>query len=449
LSEGVESALQVAADDWGRFPEGRGHSAALYERGSTALVSGVNHNLRYTEPFPLYFARGEGPIKWDVDGNEYVDYQLGSAALLLGHQPFDFDGLTGIPSAPHENEVVWGEQVTSMVPSADKVRFVASGTEATLLALRLVRAYTGKTKVLRFHGHYHGWHDYSMFGFRAPYDSFASDGVPDVIADTMVATEESFEDVEAALATGEVAAVFVEPSGASYGTVPLAPGLLEFLRRVTSEHGVLLVFDEMITGFRYAPGGIQERDGVVPDVTTLGKILTGGLPGGAVAGKAEVLDVLRPRRPSEEPYAFHFGTFNAHPLSAAVGIATLREVATGEPGAVADAEAAALRSALDELLDAVGVRGFAYGESSIFHVYLAPAGQPDVDGVPDRATFMSMPAGLIDLLHRELRVRGVDLMSYNGGVLSAAHGPREREITLKAFEEVLHLLKSSGLVAAQ
>jgi glutamate-1-semialdehyde 2,1-aminomutase len=218
---------------------------------------------------------------------------------------------------------------------------------------------------------------------------------------------------------------------------------------VTRDHDVLLIFDEMITGFRYAPGGIQERDGVVPDVTTLGKVLTGGLPGGAVAGRADVMGALRPRRPSDEPYAFHFGTFNAHPLSAAVGITTLREVASGEAGAAADAEAAALRAGLDELLEAVGVRGFAYGESSTFHLFLAPAGQPPTDGFPDRETFMSMPPGLIDVLHRELRVRGVDLMSYNGGVLSSAHGAREREITLKAFEEVLQLLKKAGLVESR
>ena len=449
----MKSTPEVAVDPWGRFPEGRQRSAALFERASQSLVSGVNHNGRYTEPFPLYFARGEGAVKWDVDGNEYVDYQLGNAALLLGHRPDVADAaarLVGISSASHENEIEWAELVTSIVPSAEKVRFVASGTEATFLAMRLARAYTGRTKVLRFRGHYHGWHDYGMLGYRPPYDSCVSAGVPDAVADTVVvASEDSFEDVEAALATGDIAAVILEPSGASWGCVPLATGLLEFLRRVTLEHGVVLIFDEMITGFRFAPGGVQERDNVLPDLTALGKILTGGLPGGAVAGKAEILDLLRPRRPRDEPYAFHWGTFNGHPISAAVGIATLQEVATGAPGAAADRYAAAVRSALDELLESVGIQGFAYGESSTFHVYLASAGQPSSDDPPDRDALLAIPPVIIDTLHRELRMRGVDLISYNGGITSAVHGQRELDITVAAFDEAFRVLRDAGLVATR
>jgi glutamate-1-semialdehyde 2,1-aminomutase len=437
---------------WTGFAEARPRSAELSERASGSLVAGVNHNIRATRPFPLYFDRADGARKWDVDGNEYVDYSMGSASLLLGHLPKlgadALSGLTGIPATSHENEVEWAELVKSMVPSAERVRFVSSGTEATLLALRIARAYTGRDKVMRFRAHYHGWHDYVMVGYRAPYDGITSSGVPADLAGSMVAaTEQPFGQIEAALAQGDVAAVILEPSGASWGTAPLADGLLQFLRDVTREHGTVLIFDEMITGFRWAPGGVQEREGIVPDMTTLGKILTGGLPGGAVAGRHDIMEMLRPGRPPEEPYAFHFGTFNGHPITAALGLATLREVATGRPGAAAERHAADLRSALGELLEATGIRGFAYGESSTFHVNLVPAGAPE--GEPDLEGLVSIPAEIIERLQVELRSRGVDLMSYNGGVASASHGPDELDRAVSAFEGAFTELRDSGLVATR
>jgi glutamate-1-semialdehyde 2,1-aminomutase len=441
----------AAPPDRASYVAARQRSAQLFERASQAFVAGVNHNLRYTPPATLFFARGEGPAKWDVDGNEYVDYSMASAALLLGHRPLQVDAaeLVGIPAASHENEIEWAELVKSLVPSAEKVRFVASGTESTLLALRLARASTGRPKIVRFHRHYHGWHDSVMFGLRPPFDAPASAGVPGELAGTMCAVDERvFADVEALVAAGDVAAVIVEPSGASYGTVPLVDGLLPRLRDLTQRHGTLLIFDEMITGFRVAPGGVQEREGVIPDLTTLGKILTGGFPGGAVVGADAVLEALHPRTQQTGNHAMHWGTFNGHPVTAAVGKQTLQEVATGKPGAAAEAHAVALRAGLAELVESLGIHGTVYGESSWFHLYLAGPGQEMPEGVPSPELLTSMAPALVEALHLESRRRGIDLMSYNGGVASAAHGARELDIALGAFEGVLRTLRDTGLVAS-
>ncbi len=450
----AQTTSAVAAPECASYAAARQRSARLFERASRALVAGVNHNLRHTPPLTLYFARGEGSRKWDVDGNEYVDYAMGSASLLLGHRPDQLvEAAThsvGVPAGSHENEVAWAEVIKSLVPCAEKVRFVSSGTEATLLALRLARASTGRSKVVRFHRHYHGWHDDAMFGFREPYDGSASAGVPaEAGASVCAVGDHAFEDVEALVAAGDVAAVIVEPSGASYGTVPLPQDLLPRLRELTRRHGTVLIFDEMITGFRVAPGGAQERDGVIPDLTTLGKILTGGLPGGAVVGAGAVLELLHPQPQSSRPHAFHWGTFNGHPVTAALGTLTLREVATRKPGAAADQHAEALREGLSEVIGSLGIRGLVYGTSSMFHVYLAPPGEDmPSEGLPSGEILTSMAPELVQMLHLELRRRGVDLMSYNGGVASSAHGPRELEIALEAFEGALGALKDARLVAA-
>jgi glutamate-1-semialdehyde 2,1-aminomutase len=207
------------------------------------------------------------------------------------------------------------------------------------------------------------------------------------------------------------------------------------MRRLTQQYGVVLIFDEIITGFRYSPGGVQKVVGVTPDLTTLAKVVTGGLPGGAVAGKAEVMRVLDPRSEfgGRRPGAIHRGTFNANPLAAAAGIAALKVVATGEPQRHADAIAAQLRGAMQDVLKRHRVAGVVYGDVSTFHVYFGRAGNGSIEGL-SAAELKGIPKKTVIAFQQALRVRGVDLMSYTGGLTSLAHTDEDVRQTVKAFE---------------
>ena len=287
------------------------------------------------------------PRKWDIDGNEYVDYGMGSASLLLGHAHPEVTAALAAAlgdgshfGAPTESMLEWGERVCALMPCADKVRFVGSGAEATMLAMRVARAYTGKEKIVRWESHYHGWHDYVMPGNLPPFDVPASTGIPQGAIDSVIVLPTDLAALENALNRDDnIAGVITEASGASYGTVPLPEGFLDGVRRQTRAHGVVMILDEVITGFRWAPGGAQQRLGVDPDLCTMAKILTGGLPGGAVAGRDEVMAVMHQTGDSRHDRyerVLHGGTFNANPYAAAAGNAALRLVAAGEYNDQAD-----------------------------------------------------------------------------------------------------------------
>nr|MCS5658458.1 aminotransferase class III-fold pyridoxal phosphate-dependent enzyme [Dehalococcoidia bacterium] len=276
-------------------------SAELYPKFQELFPSGgAGHDGYVASPFPISIARGQGPRKWDVDGNEYIDFGLGSASLLLGHaHPAVVDALTkAAPLGSHfggpvESMLEWGERVHNLIPCADKVRFVASGAESTMLSMRIARAYTGKEKIIRWESHYHGWHDYAMPGNLPPFDAPASIGIPQGAVDSVIVLPPDLDSLERTLAAdSNIAGVITEGSGASYGTVPLSPGFLEGVRRLTRQYNVLMILDEVITGFRWSPGGLQQRIGIDPDLCTLAKILTGGLPGGAVAGRDDIMQVM-------------------------------------------------------------------------------------------------------------------------------------------------------------
>ncbi len=331
-------------------------SAALAARAAALLPGGVTHDVRLADPFPVAVARAAGARKTDLDGHELICYVMGHGALLLGHSHpavvaavREQAGLAFHPGACHELESDWAEAVTRLVPSAERVRFTSSGTEASLLALRLARASTGRPAIVRLAGHFHGWHDQVATGADAPFDQPDTAGLPDAIGAAVRTIPAGQDALAAALAPGDVAAVIMEPSGAAWATVPLPDGFLAAARRLTAETGTLLVFDEVVSGFRWSPGGVQAVAGVRPDLTVLGKILAGGMPGGAVAGRAAVMDLAGgpaagPRRVS------HPGTHNAHPLSAAAGLATLGLASSGD---VQDAAARLAATAREELTGGV------------------------------------------------------------------------------------------------
>ena len=237
-------------------------SAALWERARTAIPGGITHDIRHLAPFPVYVERARGTRKWDADGHEYIDYWMGHGALFLGHcHPAVVKAIQEqAPRGTHfgacpELEVRWAELVCKLVPSAEMVRFTMSGTEATHLALRIARAYTGHPKVVKFHGHFHGWHDGAAVGVNPPYDVPMSAGIPGATLDqVLICPPNDVKAAEGLLARGDVAAVILEPAGGQAGTTPTLPGYLQELRALTTRHGVVLIFDEVITGFRYAPG---------------------------------------------------------------------------------------------------------------------------------------------------------------------------------------------------
>jgi glutamate-1-semialdehyde 2,1-aminomutase len=409
------------------------------------------------DPYPLFVERAAGPRKWCVDGHEYVDYFGGHGALLLGHCAPEVvaavqrqAGLGTHFGSAHELELRWAELIKKLVPGAERVRFTASGTEATHLALRLARAFTGKDKVVRFLGHFHGWHDHVAAGSNSHYDGARPIGVlPDIVQATLLLpTDDAQRTVSLLDARDDIAAVIVEPSGASWGQVPLPPGFLQALREATARRGVILIFDEVITGFRFSPGGAQQAFGITADLCTMAKIVAGGLPGGALAGRRDIMEGLdfdAARAAGRERVA-HQGTYNANPLTAAAGIATLQRVATTDACARAAGAAARLRAGMNEVLVREGVPWAVYGQHSLFHVFTNP------DGLPlDPISFDPLAAGFDRLKRRknaalanELRlamlIAGVDIMGAPGGTVSAVHGEREIEHTVEAFRQAVRLI---------
>ncbi len=428
-------------------------SAAWYARARQAIAGGVGHDLRWAEPAPTCISHGEGAYKWDVDGHRYIDYGLGNAALLLGHaHPAIVAAVREAVGRgthfgnDHPAQIRWAEAVQRLVPCAERVRFVNSGSEANMLAARLARAWAGRGKLLRFEGHFHGWHDDLATGFAVPFDVPPSRGLaPGTAAGSVAIPANDLDRLEATLAADrDIAAVILEPSGASWGTVPLVPGFLAGVREVTRRHGVLLIFDEVITGFRWAPGGAQERSGVTPDLSTHAKVIAGGMPGAAVCGRADVMDQLAIRgeaRRDRYERVMHLGTFNANPVAAAAALACLEIVATGEPQRHADRIAARLRAGLDAVLERRRVAGYVYGEASTFHIYLEAApgsGRPRAAlSTLDAATLKSIPGPVVSAVQNGFRVRGMELMSYTGGVTSAAHTDADVDETVAAFDDLI------------
>jgi glutamate-1-semialdehyde 2,1-aminomutase len=388
------------------------------------------------EPFPLYCTHASGPRKWDVDGNEYIDYFGGHGALLLGHShPAIVEALTRQAAlgthlgACHEAEVRWGELVQELVPSArgGLVKFTSSGTEATMLAMRLARAHTGKDVICKIQGHFHGWHDYATLAMQPPYDEPISAGVPRGVRDSVVSVPA--RDIAALRALldqrDDIAGVIMVADGA--GT-----SYLQAVRDLTTERGVVFILDEVVTGFRYAPGGAQEYYGVTPDLTTLAKILAGGLPGGAIAGRADIMARFLQRDDPEwtrHQRVPHPGTYNSNPLSAAAGVACLEIVRDPAVQRRAIASADQLREGFRAMLARHSISGRVGGEVS-----LAPV------------SFTEPKVSQRTLIHRfraAMQLGGVDSSGLNF-IVSATHGPAEVEQTVAAFDDALGMLQAEG-----
>lgn len=437
-------------------------SRERFERAKLLFPTGVTHDTRMMDPFPVYVDRAEGSRKWTVDGRELIDYFVGHGSHILGHCPPDVVAAVQAqmakgthPGACHDLELEWATLVQKLVPSAERIRFTGSGTEATLMALRLARLITGKAKFLKFQGHFHGWHDYATVSSDPPYDAIGVQGVPEEVSRVCVAVPPNdLNLVESALkANPEIGAVILEPTGGHWGAVPIRGAFLHGLRELCTRHDVVLIFDEVITGFRVHPGGAQAYYGVTPDLTTLAKILAGGLPGGALVGRADILAFIEPR--AGKPKMKHPGTYNANPLSASAGIAALKRIAAGGVCELASEMARNLRNQINARFNAMGANWLAYGDFSMIRVvpgYDGPRPMPettDNEGVIPFGNDVNKLDGpknakQMHALRQAMLLQGVDWWGY-AGMTSAAHTTADVSITSGAMQTAVETLTAERI----
>jgi glutamate-1-semialdehyde 2,1-aminomutase len=426
-------------------------SRRLHQEAQKVMAGGVSHGVRYFPPYPLYIKKVSGARIWDVDGNEYIDLWMGHFAMILGHrselltkalhEAVDLGSHWGIV---HEHQVALARLICDMVPCAEQVRFCVSGTEATMYAARLARGFTGRRLIVKMEGGWHGANTDLCVAIRPPFDVPDSAGIPPETAQLTRAIP--FNDVEAALRAlnawgSDLAGVIVEPVMGAAGIIPAERGFLEVLREETARLGALLIFDEVITGFRLAPGGAQQHYGVVPDLVTLGKIAGGGGNIGAVAGRSDVLarsDPTVPRRKGEA-VMIGGGTFSCSPMSMISGLAVLRYLRdhAEEVYPRLNRLGQRLRKGMEDAFREAGLPGRAIGVGSLCGAYLPL----DPDTVVRNAADMFLRTDLKRMEH-EFRIRmlnqGVYTM-HGAGAISTAHGE----------EEVDHVIRATRLVAEQ
>lgn len=432
-------------------------SRAWYERAQQSLIEGVNSPSRGAavySPGPVVLERGSGSHVWDLDGNEYVDFMMSFGALIQGHAHPKLvevvaqtmaQGSHFAAATPAEFEAA--ERFCRMVPSAEAVRFTNSGSEATMLALRLARAHTRRTKFLKFEGHYHGWYDpYCLNGHSHPAEQLGpkenptrfpdSAGIPEsVFDDVVLAPWNDAETLEAVLRRNgrELAAIITEPIMANMGCILPRDGYLQRVSDLAHEYGALFILDEVVTGFRYAPGGCQQHYGLKPDLSTFGKALGAGFPVGAVAGPRAILDRMRW---GSEGMVLHYGTFNGHRLTMRVIAANLDLLAANEGAvykqiySVGDAAIAGLRDIFRRRKIAAIVQGF----GPMFQIYFT--GRDAINDYRDycqyaeTAKYSRFIHGLLD--------RGIYMTPSNGlhWIISTAHTMKDVEALLSAADEV-------------
>ncbi len=411
----------------------------LFQRAQQHIPAGVNSPVRAFRAVggcPLFFERAAGPHVWDADGKRYIDYVNSWGPMVAGHtHPAVVQAIQSAAAraisfgAPTAAEIEMAELLCRLVPSIEMLRLVSSGTEATMTALRLARGFTGRSAIVKFEGCYHGHADSLLVKAGSGALTFgnpSSAGVPpETAAHTLVLDFNDIEGVRKLFAArgAEIAGVIVEPVAGNMNLVLPAPGFLEALREECTKHGAVLIVDEVMTGFRVAKGGAQAHYGIRPDLTTLGKVIGGGMPVGAVGGRREVMQSIAPLGP-----VYQAGTLSGNPVAVAAGLATLKLV--DEPGfqeRVA-ATARALVEGLAAEAKAAGVTFSAQSIGSMFGVYFR-------ERVPTSfAEVMQCDKERFNRFFHEMLKQGVYLApsAYEAGFVSAAHGPNEIEETLKA-----------------
>jgi glutamate-1-semialdehyde 2,1-aminomutase len=429
----------------------RSRSFDAFERAQQLIPGGVNSPVRAFRAVggsPVFVDSAAGCRLTDLDGNSYIDYVMSWGPLILGHaHPAVVEAVQRAAErgmsygAPTEAESELAELVIGMVPSIERVRFCSSGTEATMSALRLARGATGRNKVIKFAGCYHGHGDSFLISAGSGALTLGTPDSPGITAgtaaDTIVLPYNDLDAVAGAFAgaAGSIACLIVEPYVGNMGLVLPKPGFLAGLRELCSRHGALLIFDEVMTGFRVAPGGVQEREQVLPDLTTLGKVIGGGLPVGAFGGPAHIMDQLAPLGA-----IYQAGTLSGNPLAMAAGIATLRALA--EPGVYERLDAAGARfiEGLDDVFERYDIPHQTAQRGSMVGFFFTPEPVADLAGAKtsDTALYAGFFHAMLD--------RGVYLApsQFEAAFLSLAHDDAAIDATIGAAEEaVLSLLAAA------
>ncbi len=413
-------------------------SRMLYERAKRVLPAGVSYGIRFFEPYPFYTTRAQGSKLYDVDGNEYVDFWLGHTAHILGHgHPKVLDAVknqiergTHFGTA-HEGEVLLAEQVAKMVRSAEMTRFANSGTEGNMYAARLARAYTKKRKIGKFEGGWHGGYDALHVGVKYPFNVPESAGLTEgALEDTVLLPYNDLDQVKDRL-KDDFAAIIVEPVLGAGGGVPADKQFLQGLREFCTDKDGLLIFDEVITGFRLAPGGAQQYFCVEPDLTVFGKILGGGSPVGAFSGRTDLMQTVNSLTHKRPECSFHGGTFVANPVTMTAGLATLKLLEDGKIIQELNHSGDRIRQKLGELFAARGVPVRVMGAGSLFNVHFTDKPVRNASDVytSDRSKLVEYNTSLIQ--------EGVFFLPTHNGALSSAHSKEDISKLYSATEAYL------------
>jgi glutamate-1-semialdehyde 2,1-aminomutase len=429
-------------------------SISAFARAKNVIPGGVNSSVRAFKAVggtPVFMKSGSGARICDVDGHEFIDYVLSWGPLILGHaHPAVVKAISTAAArgssfgAPTEAESELAELIVAMVPSVERVRFTSSGTEATMNAIRLARGFTRREKIVKFAGCYHGAADPFLISAGSSALTLGvpnSPGVPkNAAADTIVVKYNDTAALELAFAQygDSIAAVIIEPYVGNMGLVLPDDGYLQRVRSICSDYKSLLIFDEVMTGFRVARGGVQEKTGVLPDVTTLGKVIGGGLPVGAFGGRAEIMSYVSPEGP-----VFHAGTLSGNPLAMAAGIATLKMVRDDATlYERLEVLARVLTEGLHEIFSKHGVEHATAYAGSMFGFFFAPGPVRDLESA------MKAETGLYARFFHAMLDRGIYLApsQFEAGFLSVAHTTRDVEQTLTAADESLKAIVAEGAI---
>jgi glutamate-1-semialdehyde 2,1-aminomutase len=417
-------------------------------RAKAVLAGGVNSQFRAGPNLPLFFARAEGVRLYDADGNAYIDYALGQGPMLLGHTPPAViatvqEALSRgqLYAGQYEEEILLAERLQRIVPCADLLRVGNSGSEAVQTALRLVRGATGRVQYLKFEGHYHGWLDSTLISIAPPLEKAGDRAAPNPVPGTQGQTASVLEEVivlpwndldllrqtvEARHA--EIAAIITEPMMCNTSAIPPAPGFLQGIRELCDTHGIVLIFDEIITGFRLSLGGAQQKFGVTPDLAVFGKAMASGYPVACIAGKRALMELVA------DATVMHAGTYNANVACVAASLATVAELEDRSPAIYQQiyARGERLMAGIRECFQRRGVRGLVQGFGCAFHVSFT-----ERDAITDYRTALSCDTALYWRLSRLLQEEGVHVIPRGLWYVSAAHTDSDISETLEAFDRAL------------
>jgi glutamate-1-semialdehyde 2,1-aminomutase len=431
-------------------------SVEMFQRITKSIAGGESSYARLRAGIELCIERTGGARMWDVDGNEYIDYCLGYGPMIFGHQPKEIldaviETITqkGVHfTFPHELDYEVGEAIQRLVPSIDLIRFACSGTEATMAAMRLARAYTGREKIIKFEGCYHGWSDLNFVSYHpplypssglyhAPRPVMDSTGMVPGCAEALII--QPFNDLELIEKTirerhFEIAAIMLEPIMGSCGVIPPREGFLEGLRSITKEYGILLIFDEVMTGFRVAAGGAQEYYNIQPDISTFAKAMASGFPVACFGGTSEVMAL------EANNEVVHGGTYTASPLGLSAAHATLRKIENEKETMYPDLfkKAERLRSGLERVIRDAGIYCFTQGVGPFFHLFFGDDSSVDrLYGFRETCAFVR--EDIYPIWHEEMQKRGIYFHPgpFERYFISTAHTDQDIDLTIETAADAI------------